>query len=279
MVEWRSGDDVGDGRAGRQFYSLRDLEIRLERESIVPPSLLIFHCSRCGSTLLARLLEIDPANRVFIEPGALRDFLHANRMQLHLPELQRDLAILVRSYGLEPRVGEKRLIVKLNSVAVYSLAAFRAALPEVACAYLLRAPEEVAASLAHDTPPFLRAENRTALAEVIGADAGAISRDTDAQWRSRYVEWNLRTAFTGAGAFSSVTDYRDYATQFLRVACAWSDSPLSPDDPAVAETLSRDAKRPGMRFAPREDNNASARAARTSACAYSRWRERLEQLE
>ena len=89
--------------------------------------MLIFHCSRCGSTLLARLLEIDPANRVFLEPQALRQFLHLNRMRLPSPETRRDLRILLQSYGLEPSSGEKRLIFKLNSVAVHSLAAIRAA--------------------------------------------------------------------------------------------------------------------------------------------------------
>ena len=57
IVEWQRGVEDRDDKAARRFYTLRDLALRLEHEPAVPPSVLIFHCGRCGSTLLARLLE------------------------------------------------------------------------------------------------------------------------------------------------------------------------------------------------------------------------------
>jgi hypothetical protein len=272
MVEWQGGGDPPWSGAARRFYSLRDLELRLERETAVPPALLIFHCGRCGSTLLARLLEIDPANRVFIEPRALRGFLHANRHRLHLPERRRKLGVLLRSYGLEPRAGEKRLIIKLNSLAVHSVAAFRAALPDVSFVYLLRNPSEVVASLRRGTPAFLLQDNRSSLAEIIGTDGG----NSDDEWYSRYVAWNLNAAHERADEFSAVIDYRDFATRFLGLASEWSDHTLSTDDPAVAETLGRDSKRPGVKFSVGL-NAVTPPAGAVAAEIYARWIERLRE--
>ncbi len=272
MVEWQGGGDDSGSGAARRFYSLRDLKSRLECEAAVPPALLIFHCGRCGSTLLARLLEIDRANRVFIEPRALRDFLHANRHRLHLPERRRDLGVLLRSYGLDPRAGEKRLIIKLNSLAIHSVTACRAALPDVSFVYLLRNPADVTASLRREPPAFLLPENRSALAEIIGTDGG----NSDEEWYSRYVAWNLNAAHERAEEFSAAIDYRDFATRFLRLASEWSDHTLSTDDPAVAQTLGRDAKRPGVRFSVGL-NAVTAPAGPVAAEIYARWIQRLSE--
>jgi hypothetical protein len=272
MVEWQGGGDDLESDAVRRFYSLRDLETRLESEAAVPPALLIFHCGRCGSTLLARLLEIDPANRVFIEPRGLRAFLHANRHHLHLTEMRRDLSVLLRSYGLEPRAGEKRLIIKLTSLAIHSFTAFRATLPDVSLVYLLRNPAEVTASLRRAPPAFLRPKNRSLLGQIIGANAD----DSDDEWYSRYVAWNLGAAYERANEFSTAIDYREFAMRFLGLASEWSDHPLSTDDPAVAETLGRDSKRPGRKFSPAL-NAASTPIDPAAAEIYGRWIELLRE--
>lgn len=276
IVEWQSGVDDHDDGAARRFYALRDLELRLEHETAVQPSMLIFHCSRCGSTLLARLLEIDPANRVFIEPPALRQFLHHKRAQLPSPETQRDLRVLLRSYGLQPSSGEKRLIFKLNSLAVHSLAAIRAALPEVAFIYMLRDPAEVVASLSRAPPAFLRPENRASLAGMIGLDPGLVVGDSAERWWSRYVEWNLSAAYAHARDFTLAVDYRDFATRYLAVARRWSDRTLADDDPEVVETLAFHSRKPGVRFLPAAGAVTPGVSAMTAG-AYLRWGQRLRE--
>lgn len=241
------------------------------------PSLLIFHCGRCGSTLLARLLQIDPTNRVFIEPQALSQFLSENRMRAASPETRRDLRVLLRSYGLEPNRGEKRLIFKLNSLAMHSLSAIRAVLPEVELVYLLRDPAEVVASLSRATPAFLRAHNRASLADMIGLDPAAVSRDSAERWRSRYVEWNLSVAYRHAADFTVAVDYRDFATRYLAVARRWSDRALAADDPDVVETLAFHSKKRGMRFSPSADAVGPAASA-VPAGTYLGWSRRLREV-
>jgi hypothetical protein len=272
IVEWQSGvEDHTDG-AARRFYTLRDLELRLEREAVLPPSLLIFHCSRCGSTLLARLLSIDPANRMFIEPRALGQFLQHHRARLDAPQTRHDLRVLLQSYGLQPGRGEKQVIFKLNSLSVHALDALREALPEVAFIYLLRDPAEVVASIARATPAFLRAENRASLAEMIDVDPGLASSDSAARWWSRYVEWNLRAAYAHAREFTLAVDYRDFATLYLPVARRWSARSLANDDPDVIETLAFHSKNRACDSPRRRCGQPGGGAARKRTRA-GEWRE------
>lgn len=277
IIEWHSGVDDRDDRP-RRFYALRDLELRLEQETAVPPAMFVFHCGRCGSTLLARLLEIDPANRVFIEPQAVRQFLHVNRMRVPSPETGRELRVLLQSYGLEPNGGEKRLIFKLNSLAVHSLTTIRAGLPEVEFIYMLRDPTQVVASLSRATPAFLRLDNRASLAEVIGLDPAVATGDSAERWWSRYVEWNLSMAYRHAGDFAAAVDYRDFASRYLAVARRWSDRTLAADDPDVVETLAFHSKKPGVRFSPTADAVSPA-VSPIASRAYVRWTERLREGE
>lgn len=273
ITEWQSGVEAPTDGGARRFYSLKDLEARLDREAGLPPSLLIFHCSRCGSTLLARLLGIDPGNRVFIEPPALREFLHLKRAQLSSSETRRDLRVLLQSYGLEPGSGEKRVVFKLNSLAVHAIAALRAALPDVPFIYMLRDPAEVVASISRATPAFLRPDHRASLAVGIGLDPDAASRDSAEQWWGRYVEWNLTTAYAHADEFTLSVDYRELATSFLGVARRWSDRTLTDDDPDVVETLACDSKKPGVPFSP-VVGGIRPEIAASATQAYARWSQR-----
>lgn len=276
IIEWHRGVDDHDDAAPRRFYAMRDLEVRLEQETALRPSMLIFHCGRCGSTLMARLLGIDPANRVFIEPRALSQFLHVNRMRLASPETRRELRILLQSYGLEPNSGEKRLIFKLNSLAMHSLTTIRAGLPEVEFIYMLRDPAEVVASLSRATPAFLRPDNRASLAEIIGLDPAVAVGESAERWWSRYVEWNLGMAYRHAGDFAAAVDYRDFASSYLPVARRWSDRALAADDPDVVKTLAFHSKKPGVRFSPAADAVSPALSVIVSG-AYVRWSQRLRE--
>ena len=128
IVEWQSGVDDHDDGAARRFYTLRDLELRLEQRdggSACP----------CSSFIVA---AADPrswrACSRSIRPTACSSSRRrcassstATACDSPSPETRRDLRVLLQSYGLEPNGGERRLIFKLNSLAVHSLVAIRAA--------------------------------------------------------------------------------------------------------------------------------------------------------
>ena len=97
----------------RRFQSLRELALRVEREPVLPVRALVFHCSRCGSTLLARLFAAEGSSRVFAEPAVLGKFLWTHSNQLARGEMNRELAAFVHAFGLSPKPSERGLVIKV----------------------------------------------------------------------------------------------------------------------------------------------------------------------
>lgn len=83
------------------------LDGNLDDLESLQPALLIFHISRCGSTLLAQMLATDPANVVLSEPPLLDDLLRTGQDQRVKP--------LLRLLGQKRFPGSRRLVLKLDS--------------------------------------------------------------------------------------------------------------------------------------------------------------------
>jgi len=115
--------------------SLEFLAGELEGLDHVRPVLLVFHVTRCGSTLLAQMLAADSATVVIPEPPLLDDLLRANRDDL-VPPL---LALLGQRRFPESR----RLVVKLDSWALGFHGRLRTLFPRVPFALLYREPGAV----------------------------------------------------------------------------------------------------------------------------------------
>lgn len=228
-------------------HSWESLKRRLETEPYLPVEALIFHCSRCGSTLLNRFFEIDASNRAFAEPEALLKYLIANAQQLSAG-VAGELATLVRAFGLSPRVAEKRTIIKLNSHALLYLPLFRACFPNVPFIYLLRDPVEVVASLRALPPTFLHDTERAKMAESLGVPASEVQKYSQVEWFAWYVAQNLRLALRHATEFSHVADYGDRRTRYLAIVNEISRQNRSWDDPEVTLVRGRHSKNPASAF-------------------------------
>lgn len=108
------------------------------------PSALLFHCSRCGSTLLAQLLASLPHCIVQSEPPVLDDFLARygdDDPGVSAPLLRQ----LVLALG-QRRAGASHYIVKLDAWHIRHLALLRAAFPATPFWFLYREPGAVLAS-------------------------------------------------------------------------------------------------------------------------------------
>ena len=116
------------------------------------PSALIFHLSRCGSTLVSRLLAALPGTLVVAEPRPLNSLLMADPAALDEAEQAKLLRLLVRALGRRRFGDERRYVLKLSSWNVTRLDLFRRAFPGVPLIWLQRAPEQVVASIAADPP-------------------------------------------------------------------------------------------------------------------------------
>jgi len=111
------------------------------------PDGLIFHQSRCGSTLVARMLGVLPSATSVSEPPPVDAIL-----QLGLAagwSLERRAAALRTMIGAYGRRSERRggpFFVKLDSWHTLSLSLFRAAFPRVPWVFLYRDPVEILVS-------------------------------------------------------------------------------------------------------------------------------------
>lgn len=117
---------------------------KLAQESLavtgLPPAAIIFHTSRCGSTLFSQLLCLDEKNIVLSEVPLLNQALHD-------PSVQSDelFCQLLRLYS-RPRSGETRLFVKTDSWHIFYAERLRRLFPETPFILLYREPEGLLAS-------------------------------------------------------------------------------------------------------------------------------------
>jgi len=102
------------------------------------PSGFIFHMSRCGSTLVARMLGSLPRVLVVSEAGPIDEILRTGAVDW--------LRWMVSALGQSRRPGQTRLVIKLDAWAIFALPLVREAFPAVPCVFVYRDPVEVVVS-------------------------------------------------------------------------------------------------------------------------------------
>jgi len=124
----------------RLFRTATPLASFLGRTDLRAPSGLIFHMSRCGSTLVSQMLGAAPGH-VSISEAPPLDAMIQHRFPD--PEMHADaLRGLVHAYGR----GAEHLFVKLDSWHTRALPLLRRAFPETPWIFLYRDPVEVLVS-------------------------------------------------------------------------------------------------------------------------------------
>lgn len=108
------------------------------------PAGFIFHMSRCGSTLVSRMLAALPENLVISEAGPL-DLL-ARAARIPEPERAEWLRWMVSALGQKRSGLETRYFIKFDSVTVLALAFIRRVFPSVPWIFVYRNPTEVLVS-------------------------------------------------------------------------------------------------------------------------------------
>lgn len=100
------------------------------------PCAIFFHASRCGSTLVTRILGQVPGCRAIAEPPVVDALLQANAAD--------DLAVrgLIRAMG-RPETGIRHTFLKLDSWHVAYAARVRRIFPETPCFFLYREPAAI----------------------------------------------------------------------------------------------------------------------------------------
>jgi hypothetical protein len=118
------------------------------------PAGLIFHMTRCGSTLIAQMLASLPANVVLSEPRPIDRILRApGRLVGVSPTILVGwLRAMVGALGRRRQAHERDLFIKLDGWHVLLLPLFRRAFPGVPWVCLYREPLEVLAPMVQRFP-------------------------------------------------------------------------------------------------------------------------------
>jgi hypothetical protein len=134
-------------------FSLRQTSIDVLTQLKAPEPRLtlagfIFHMSRCGSTLVSRMLAALPQNVVISEAGVIDAVLHAH---FRVPGVSDDergdwLSGLVAALSRPKTICERQLFVKFDSCHVLDLPLIRRIFPTVPWIFVYRHPLEVIAS-------------------------------------------------------------------------------------------------------------------------------------
>ena len=148
-----------------QQRSLDDLVAWAVSHPGLEPAGLIFHASRCGSTLVAQMFAGLPSTLVLSEPAPLDEVL---RSRQHEPGLDDEtvaerLRAVVSGLGQPRRSADERLVIKLDAWAILWWPVIRLAFPATPCVFLYREPTEIVASHlarrgSHMVPGFLAPE-------------------------------------------------------------------------------------------------------------------------
>jgi hypothetical protein len=223
------------------------------------PSGFIFHMSRCGSTLVSRMLAAQPRNVVIAEAKAIDAAVRARQMRPDMSEDQHVLWLrwMIGAFG-QPRVGDERgYFIKLDALHTIALPLFARAFPEVPWIFLYREPVEVMVS--HLQLPGIQA--------LAGADpylagidpSGVVDHPEDfcAQAFGRICAAALQRSGNGK---SLLINFRQLpAAMETMVAPHFGLACSDQDRDAMAEAARFNAKMPDSAFTP--DSDAKQRYA------------------
>ena len=232
---------------------LADLAHHAERRRAVPPAGFVYHLSRCGSTLLARVLGSLPLTHVLSEPAPLD---HIMRALAHRPFAERVTATRWMLRALSPLAtnADQRLIVKLDAWHIQLFPLLRRAFPDVPWIFLSRNPLEVMVS--HERHAGAQLIPGAIPGELLGVDGEGLS---DEEYGASVLAAMLRSALRNRADGGIFVDYAELPTAIESRIGPHFGIDVSQLDRAI---LAADAKKPDQPFVP--DAVAKLAAARDS---------------
>jgi hypothetical protein len=239
-------------------------------DTTTAPDGLIFHMSRCGSTLVSQMLAALPGGIVVSEAPPLDTIVQMTHSHPEAPLDQRVALLRGMAAALgRDRVGNRRhYVIKTDSWHSLALPLFRAAFPDTPWVFLFRDPTEVMVSQMRmrgsQTVPGTELDPVFAIPDPLSLSA----EDYIARVLNRVTQAAVDHAEIGGGLFVDYADLPDAVER--RILPHFG---ISPDPEALAAmraAATRDAKSPSFTFEPdAEDKRRSAGdAVRTASEAY-----------
>lgn len=112
----------------------------------ISPTAIIFHVSRCGSTLLSQQLAVDPGNIVLSEVPFFDELLRWGFRKNTMQEAAAFLKNAISLYGARRNKQQQHLFIKADSWHIHFYREMRQMFPHVPFLLLYRRPDEVVRS-------------------------------------------------------------------------------------------------------------------------------------
>jgi hypothetical protein len=169
--------------------------VALDNEPSLDPVGMIFHLSRCGSTLVSRLLGTLPGVVVIAEPSPLNALLGLDPDRVDQAALVQVVRLVVRALGRCRHDDDRQLVLKCTSWNIRQRAVLAAAFPDTPWVWVQRDPVRVLASLLARPPGWLglRGAPRRA-AQTFGVDPTAVPAMTPAEFAAHALGAMLEAA-------------------------------------------------------------------------------------
>jgi len=175
-----------------------DVLVALDQQPSLDPAGMIFHFSRCGSTLVSRLLSTVAGVVVVAEPSPLNALLGLDPARVDGATLVRVVRLLVRALGRHRHGDEQRLVLKCTSWNIRRQEILTAAFPDTPWVWVQRDPADVVASLLAAPPGWLGHQVPPAQTALrFGIDPAAVATMPRAEFVARALGAMLFSASAG----------------------------------------------------------------------------------
>jgi len=274
LVDWCS---LGDARFSEPFFHQtigrvmrRPFSAAFQRRTPIDewddsaspdPAGLIFHMSRCGSTLISQMLKAIAGVTVFSEAPPVDAVVRAPEFGIDVKGEQHAdwLRRIVRALGSGGGLGQRAYLLKVDCWHALDLPLFRRAFPSVPWIFVYRDPAEVLES--HALEPGEWTNRGFLVSERFGFDAAAVPPAALPEYRTHLLAGILRGVLENGNElerrlvnYSQLPDYGWTALPGL-----FGLNPSVEEITAMESVAAQDAKRPAFNFVPdAERKRASA---------------------
>ncbi|KAA9339014.1 sulfotransferase family protein [Adhaeribacter soli] len=214
------------------FTMQTSLEFMIEAaETInaVEPSAFIFHVSRCGSTLLAQMLDQEPSHIVLAEVPFFDDLLRLPYKTKIAPALLSEaFQAAIRLMGQRRTGTEHKLFIKLDSWHLFFYDLIQQLYPEVPKVFLYRRPLEVLRS--HRKHRGMQAAPGVIEPQLFGFPENEVFTDLDV-YTGRVLEryFEVLNQLAEAGQSGLFLDYASGASAMFHELSNYLNLELSPE--------------------------------------------------
>ena len=237
----------------QRFRSVSGLSVLKEwadQTDYVPPTAIIFHISRCGSTLLSQLLNMQQSNVVLSEVPFFDELLRFGFINKNIPAMLPLVKAAINLYGAKRNADDARLFIKSDSWHIHFYKELRSLFPDTPFLLLYRRPDEVIRSQ----------QKKRGMQAVQGViEPGIFGFDVEAIMQLNFDEYMAKVIESYLNAFVNILEhdplaipvnYKEGGVPIIEKLAAACNFPITGDElNAMKERAGFDAKYPDKVFA------------------------------